>query len=267
MLKTDCSVYFDAPRDRLVYVGQAADEGYWDSHWLANLKADYIRQSNRFVVDVTRRFLPTGSKVVDAGCGLARTVYGLHQAGYDAYGIDFAPDTVATINRLAPELKVAVADVRDMGSFSDGFFDGVWSLGVIEHFYDGYEPILKETHRLIRPGGYAFVTVPSMSPLRKLKALMGAYPPWKGQGRNEFYQFILPTATVVQSFEAAGFKLLSSKGRAGFKGFKDEAGPLLPALQAVYDSKAKPSRAVLVVLDMLLRPLTFHTKLYVFQKL
>jgi SAM-dependent methyltransferase len=267
MRKSACSVYFDAPRSRLVYIGQAADEGYWDSHWLANLKADYIRQPNRFVVDVTRRFLPKGAKVVDAGCGLARTVYGLHQAGYDAYGIDFAPETVAAINRVAPELKVSVADVRDMGSFPDGYFDGVWSLGVIEHFYDGYDAILKETHRLIRPGGNAFVTVPSMSPLRRFKAKLGAYTQWNGQDRDAFYQFVLPHEAVARSFEGAGFKLLSTEGCAGFKGFKDEAGPLLPLLQFVYDSKATPMRALRVGLDQLLRPLTFHTKLYVFQKL
>lgn len=269
MLKNYCDVYFDAPNARLVYVGKSADEGdFWDEHWLTTLTAADIRKPDRYVVNMTKRYLPMGSKVVDAGCGVARTVYGLHQAGFDAYGVDFAPKTVATLNRLVPELKISVADVRNMSQFEDGFFDGLWSLGVIEHFYDGYEQIVRETQRLIRPGGYAFVIVPAMSPLRRIKAALGAYSTWTGAQKEAFYQFILPPTTVVRDFESAGFRLASTHSRGGFKGFKDEMWPSLRSvLQALYDNKFKPARALLMAMDLLLRPVTYHTKLWVFQKL
>lgn len=266
MLRSECKVYFDRLNDRLVYVGQPADEAYWDGHWIDGL-AHKISKPDRFVRETTKRYLPLGAKVIDAGCGLARTVYGLHAAGFDAYGVDFAPATVEAINKAVPELKVSLADVRDMGKFPDGFFDGVWSLGVVEHFYDGYEPILSETRRLIRPGGYAFVTVPSMSPLRRLKALIGMYGPWNEQGKEHFYQFILPSPKVIKDFEAVGFKLIATKGRGGYKGFKDEVALLQPAMQRIYNGHSFFAKAFLQVMDRILTPFAYHSRLYVFQRL
>lgn len=175
MLRSDCTVFFDHANQRLVYIGHPADEGYWDGHWAARLSATDIQKPDKFVVAATQKYLPKGATVVDAGCGVARTVYGLQQAGYDAYGVDFAPDTVNTINRLVPDLQVRLGDVRDM-PFPDGFFQGVWSLGVVEHFYDGFDQIAADTARILSAGGYAFVTVPSMSPLRRLKAKLSLYP-------------------------------------------------------------------------------------------
>ncbi len=265
MLKSDCTVFFDAFQGRLVYVGQPADEAYWDGHWIDGLSKK-ISRPDRFVLQVTKQYLPIGARVVDAGCGIARTVYGLHAAGYDAYGIDYAPATVSAINKAVPELKVSLADVRDMSGFSDGFFDGVWSLGVIEHFYAGYEQILRETHRLIRPGGYAFVTVPSMSPLRRLKARLGFYGRWEEVGKEHFYQFVLPSERVIRDFEAAGFKLVATKGRGGYKGFKDEVAPLRPVMQSIYDGRSFAAKVVLQALDRIMTPFAYHTRLYVFQR-
>lgn len=265
MLRSDCKVFFDTWKGRLVYIGQPADEAYWDSHWVEGLSRK-ISKPDRFVVSTTKKYLPVGARVVDAGCGIARTVYGLHVSGYDAYGIDFAPETVKAVNCAVPELKVSVADVRDMSQFGDGFFDGVWSLGVVEHFYDGYDDIAREMNRLIQPGGYAFVTVPSMSALRWVKAILRRYPRWGGKGKENFYQFVLSSDSVVANFSAAGFKLVATKGCAGFKGLKDESGPLRPLLQRLYDSRLKPAKLACAVADRVLSPITFHTKLYVFQK-
>lgn len=266
MLRSDCEVYFDSPNGRLVYTGSPADEAYWDGHWAENLSRK-IARPDRFVVAITKKYLRPGSKVVDAGCGLARTVYGLHSAGYEAYGVDYASATVNAINKAAPDLRVSLADVRDMRMFNDGFFDGVWSLGVIEHFYDGYDAIVLETKRLVRPGGYAFVTVPSMSPLRKLKARLGSYPKWDGTNKENFYQFVLQPKKIIQDFEATGFRLVATQARGGYKGFKDEVDLLRPAMQSVYNNRTFISRIFLQVIDRILTPFAFHTKLYVFQRI
>ena len=266
MLKTECDVRFDRKRGRLLYFGRPADEGYWDEHWLSNLRPEDVRKPDKFVVDVTRRYLPSGARVVDVGCGLARTVYGLHAAGYEAYGVDYAPRTVSLISALAPELRISVGDARRIPEFSNCFFDGVWSLGVIEHFFDGYSEIVAEMARLIRPGGYAFVTVPSMSPLRRLKARVGVYQDWGGERADEFYQFVLQTGCVVSDFEEHGFKLIEARGRGGFKGLKDEVSVLRWPMQKMYDSKLRAIRAIRAAMDVVLSPITFHTSLFVFRK-
>ncbi|MER8453893.1 class I SAM-dependent methyltransferase [Mesorhizobium sp. M0166] len=266
MQRSGVSVYADRPNKRLVYVGRPADEIFWDDHWSSDVAAVAVRRKDRFVVRETAARLPKGSKVIDAGCGLAQTVFGLHHSGFEAYGIDYAPKTVDLVNSVAPELKVSIGDVRDLRQFPDGFFDGYWSLGVIEHFYDGYDQILAEMSRVLRPGGYAFVTVPSMSPLRRLKAWLGGYPSVVGRDLSGFYQFILSPESIVQGFERHGFQFTSSKPRGGFKGMKDEAGFLRSPLQAFYEMKHPLARMIRTGVDRVLSPFSFHTRLYVFRK-
>jgi len=54
------------------------------------------------------------------------------------------------------------SDVRKL-NFPDHYFDGYWSLGVIEHFYKGYDEIIHKIYRVLHPGGFLFLTVPEMS--------------------------------------------------------------------------------------------------------
>ncbi|MGR3318584.1 MAG: class I SAM-dependent methyltransferase, partial [Candidatus Anammoxibacter sp.] len=98
----------------------------------------------------------------------------LHKAGFDAYGVDIAQDTVRTIRKRRPEIKIEIADVRKL-PFSDEYFDGYWSLGVIGHFYDGYDKVFHEMRRIIRGGGYLFLSFPHMSFLRNCKVRRNKY--------------------------------------------------------------------------------------------
>ena len=77
--------------------------------------------------------------------------------------------------------------------FEDNSFDGIWSLGIIEHFLDGYDAIAREMQRVLREGGYLFLTFPAMTKIRDWKALRGEYTPWEAvdQEPEGFYQFSL----------------------------------------------------------------------------
>lgn len=226
--------FFDKAGDRLVYLAQAASSEFWDGQWRKLDIERVARTVNHFVQRWTRRYLPAGSRVLEGGCGMGGNVHTLQRAGYDCYGIDYAAETVAGINRVAPDLKVTEGDVRAL-PFADGFFDGYWSLGVIEHFFDGFEPIRDEMARVIRPGGFLFLTFPTFSPLRRWKALRGAYPPFidTPESRAAFYQFALSPRAVGQSFAAAGFSLRSAVGFDATKGLKDEVPCLNGPLRAI----------------------------------
>lgn len=257
-------VYFDKTHNRLVYIGRPADEEFWDKQWAESIEESAIKRADPFVVQWTAKLLAKGSRVLDAGCGIANTVWGLEEAGFNAHGVDYAPRTVEVINRLAPELNVRHADVRQL-PFPDGHFDGIWSLGVVEHFIDGYHDILDEMARVLKPDGLAFVTIPSISPLRRLKVTLGAYPEFDGDFTN-FYQFVMSPDIVRATFADAGWKYVTGTSRGGFKGLKDEAGPLRPLLQSIYDRKSKAARLTRAGLNRLLAPASFHTRLYVFSR-
>lgn len=264
MRRSDCTVFYDQNRKRLIYIGSDANQSYWDDHWSRRVIRELITRDDFFVVSRTAAVLEEGSRILDAGCGISQTVWSLTRARFDAYGIDYAQATVAAVNSLAPELNVRFGDVREL-PFPDNFFDGIWSLGVIEHFYDGFDDIVREMWRATKPGGYAFVTVPSMSPLRRLKARLGAYPLHQGQ-RENFYQFILPEEHVIERFACSGWVFEKSMPLGGFKGLKDESGHLYKFLQGMYDLKFPGSRYAWAGVNRVLAPLSFHTIFFQFRK-
>jgi predicted SAM-dependent methyltransferase len=65
-----------------------------------------------------------------------------------------------------------VGDIRDLSQFADASFDAVYGSHVLEHV--GYQSALGETvrsiHRILRPGGKFFVSVPDLDVLCRLFA-------------------------------------------------------------------------------------------------
>lgn len=262
--------YYDKSRNRILHYGHKASAQFWDEHWnVDNFKSMVERsRNNAFILKNTRRFLKKGA-ILEGGCGIGRNVYCLHYNGYSAFGVDFAEKTVEKINKYFPELKIIKGDVRSL-KFDDEFFDGYWSLGVIEHFYEGYEDILKEMKRVVKKGGYVFLTFPYLSSLRKFKAKLGLYKKYENINceRKNFYQFALDTATVQDDFERCGFVLKYTKPFDGLKGFKDEISIVKPILQKLYDYNG---RSYLVcrlrtLLTNLLANFSAHMILMIFER-
>jgi SAM-dependent methyltransferase len=258
-------IAIDHVHDRLVFLMGAPDRDYWESVWNTLLTRENIVRGDRFVTNETARVLAPGARVVDAGCGIGQTVHGLAKAGYDAHGIDYADKTVAAIKALVPELKVQVGDVRAM-PFEDGSLDGVWSLGVIEHFYDGYDEIIAETRRILRPGGYLFLTVPTISPMKALRARLGRYPSYHERERARFFQFAFRRSHVVDHISKQGFQLERSFGRSGAFGLSEDAPTLTRALMLRQEWRALPARAWWRAADYALTPFSYHTRYYLFRK-
>lgn len=261
--------YYDQENKRLVYIEKKATSEFWDHLWEDDALKKNILAGNqeRFVFPTTKRYLKPGTKILEGGCGKGRYVYSLHARGYDVYGVDFAEKTVQKVNALIPELKIRLGDVRQLES-PDAFFDGYWSLGVIEHFPEGYDSIAEEMLRVLKPGGYLFLTFPYMSLLRRLKVYFGSYPLFNNKhfDREHFYQFALNAPDVVNKFESLGFCLIKKRPYDGFKGLKDESGFLKPFFQALYDNKSFLVRASVYVLTLLLAPFTGHITLLVLKK-
>jgi len=261
--------YLDRNNNRLIYAGSAADKDFWDRHWDAAEFASLLKvDGNRFITKNTGKYLPPGSRILEGGCGRGDKVYVLSKNGYDAYGIDYAARTVAIINSLAPELKVSCQDVTRL-DFQNSFFDGYWSLGVIEHFYDGYDLIVREMARVIKKGGYLFLTVPSMSPVRKIKAFAGGYPDYVESEmlRREFYQFALNEDDVIRKISEAGFSLMEKSRFDGVKGLKDEISIFKGQLNRFYNSQDTRARIMRSLLDRLVTWFTGHMSFMVFKRI
>lgn len=260
--------FYDKQNDRLVFVDNKADKVFWDEHWsTGTLKDRKPLNYNSWLVNITNKYLATGSVILEGGCGPGDNVFSLQEAGFCAYGIDYAKKTVEAINKAYPELNIQLGDVRKT-PFVDNFFDGYWSLGVIEHFYMGYENILDEMRRVIKPGGYLFLTFPVMSRLRRMKAFCGCYEKWEGNHNNieSFYQFALSENEVISTLSKNGFSYIAKQYTSAFKGFKDEIKIFAPCMQKIYESRSLTAKLVKGISEIILNQISPHMVLMIFKK-
>lgn len=127
---------------------------YWETMW-AEEKFEVLPA----LVELVDEALPSASVVLEAGCGHAGLVSQLEREGRATVGVDLAREALHAARRDHPSLRLAVADVGRM-PFADGTFDGVLSLGVVEHFAEGPVRLLAEHRRVLDPDGVLVVTVP-----------------------------------------------------------------------------------------------------------
>ena len=102
-------------------------------------------------------------RLLDVGCGPGQFTVRAAEALPDAqvWGIDLAPTMIelarrhASVSPAAARLHFEVADVAHL-PFPDAHFDAVLSSGSIKHWSDPLAG-LREIHRVLAPGGRAFV--------------------------------------------------------------------------------------------------------------
>lgn len=259
--------FYDKKNNRLVYIGESSDSNFWDRHWSKNT-FDKIYNSAfspfDYVIANTKKYLAAKSKIIEGGCGLGQQVLKLQNLNYEIIGIDYAKKTVQLVNKLKPEINIKLGDVRKL-DFADNYFDGYWSFGVIEHFYNGFDEILLEMKRILKKDGFLFVTFPHMSKLRKMKANRNKYPVWENDSEliKQFYQFALDEEQIISKFNENGFTLIKKQHLDGVKGLKDESKRLKKILQKIYNSKSFFSKIVAKIISVLFNPFSSHSILLV----
>lgn len=260
---------YDPNNKRITETREKANSAFWDNHWQTDNITEKIEsgKNNILVNNFTRKLLPVGSIILEGGCGIGQNVYGLRYHGFDVYGVDFAQDTIRKTKEHFPDLQISYQDVKQL-NFQDSYFDGYWSIGLIEHFWEGYEEILIEAKRVIKQNGYFFLTFPYLSPLRKLKIFCGTYATRDDDQNNEnFYQFILDATKVKADVEKHGFKLELSHPFDPTKGLKDEIPLLKLILQKIYNSQTITSRGLRYLISLVFSRVAAHNILLVFKKL
>ena len=207
--------------DRLVYFDESATAEFWDSHWEAEGKPPVVGVRDD-VVAVTRRYLAKGSRILEGGCGRANKVKAMADAGFCPIGLDFAPQSVTRARSHYPELDIRQGDVRAL-DLPNCSLDGYWSIGVIEHFWGGYEPIMAEAARVLKPNGVLFLTAPWFSPYRRRRARIGGYPQADFSTEpDHFYQFALGRKEVSRELLRHGFRILKWRGRMSELSTRDD---------------------------------------------
>jgi 2-polyprenyl-3-methyl-5-hydroxy-6-metoxy-1,4-benzoquinol methylase len=130
-----------------------------------------------------------GKRVLEIGCGMGLHASLLAESGAKLTAIDLSPRSIdVTARRL--ELRGLNADVRSMDAqnleFPDATFDFVWSWGVIHHSARTGQ-IVKEIHRVLKPGGEARVMVYNLGGMAAYVTIVRKYLLgfWRGISLDE----------------------------------------------------------------------------------
>lgn len=115
--------------------------------------------TNRFVLDFARGY----GRVLDYGCGAGRVVAAGRAAGIDLAGADvyYGGSATRADAERAGLLGTVIQEIRDGRlEYPDASFDLVVNNQVMEHVED-LDAVLREIHRVLRPGGTVLSIFPS----------------------------------------------------------------------------------------------------------
>jgi SAM-dependent methyltransferase len=119
------------------------------------------RNSSARVIEVFGETPP--GRVLDWGCGSGRTLYWLYgrPAWRDAYrGCDVDAQAIRWLNKKHGIQAVAVCQPDPPLPYADGAFAGVFSFSVLTHIPpERHRAWYQELHRVLAPGGRAYVTL------------------------------------------------------------------------------------------------------------
>lgn len=149
-----------------------------------------------------------GARILDGGCGLGDWVLAIDRLGFRTVGLDISQKTILQLQERFPEAEFKYGDIRQT-TFGNGEFDAYFSWGVFEHFEAGPQDCIREAHRVLKPGGTLFISVPFDNLRHALRA--NNKPVTTGDRSIRFYQYRFTRAELALELEIGGFELLSVK--------------------------------------------------------
>ena len=109
----------------------------------------------------------------------------LARRGFDVVGVDHSPEMLELARRKLAEAQLPAqletGDVRAL-RFADGEFDCVTIQGLLHHL-EALGPCLREATRVLRPGGFLYVSEPmrNATPAKRLLLTVWARLPRRGR--------------------------------------------------------------------------------------
>lgn len=154
-----------------------------------------------------------GLRVLDAGCGAGAHAAALVARGATLTGVDASAGLLALARDRVPAATFEHADLTDPLPFADDEFDLVMA-SLLLHYFEDWGPLLREFHRVLRPGGRVVASThhPTMDyRLAGRTDYLGTYPfteEWERGGTTVTMRFWhRPLHTMTDAFTAAGFRI------------------------------------------------------------
>jgi ubiquinone/menaquinone biosynthesis C-methylase UbiE len=109
-------------------------------------------------LDAVAARLPTGSRVMDLGCGPGRDIALLRERGFNMVGLDRSTGMLHEAGRRVGG-PLACADMRQLPLHNQSL-DGIWMCASLLHMPRADVPlVLAEASRVLRPAGVFYISV------------------------------------------------------------------------------------------------------------
>lgn len=193
-------------------------EKHWSDLWRdKELKFQAVNDviEPRMELAVMQRYLQepgSSKKILDAGCGLGDWTVYFALKGHETIGLDISEEIILRLQKIDAPGVYRHGDIRDTG-FPDNHFDICFSWGVFEHFEKGPDDCFQEAFRILKPGGYLFVSVPyqNLRHVRQMNMPMkqnneNSQATLDSSKRMRFYQWRLSEGELFQQAFMAGFE-------------------------------------------------------------
>lgn len=136
----------DGDKSTAEYFLQVERDRYSQQAWMH----DYFRYSTF-----------AGKKVLEIGVGQGTDLMQFAKGGAECHGVDIT-DNHLTLTKKNFELQQREVDLRKADAtqlpFPDGYFDCVYSFGVMHHIPE-IEKVIAEVYRVLRPGGVLMIAL------------------------------------------------------------------------------------------------------------
>lgn len=100
-----------------------------------------------------------GARLLDFGCGSARTLRHLVHAGYELYGCDVDRAAIEWARRAIPTLVLEVTDERPPLPWPEASFDAAWAVSVFTHMPPQAQTAwFEELARVVKPHGVLVIS-------------------------------------------------------------------------------------------------------------
>ena len=140
---------------------QRMREFYETSETYKELLSAHDETYLRHYVELVIRYAPSGSRILDLGCGNGISSRLLNQADFDVVGTDISALFLEEAQEWEnPKLRYQVCDVLEL-PFENNSFDMICSNELIEHLPD-VETALTEMIRVVRKGGKVVLSGPNL---------------------------------------------------------------------------------------------------------
>jgi SAM-dependent methyltransferase len=114
-------------------------------------------------VDLVQRFVDKG-RILDVGCADGKFLWALDPEKWDRTGVDFAEPTVRLVKEKIRDLSLIEGDLFS-DKLPENSFDVITFWHVLEHLPQP-RAVLERTHKLLRPGGWLFISLPNFNSLQ-----------------------------------------------------------------------------------------------------